>query len=271
MKTLITESRSELITKIIKTVNLKANEIAEMVEIYYDCQNLRIAHANRERTEPPSELVEWLEFWMSAGEKVIQAKLAHWVESDDSPPEAKWAYEQIGIGPVIASGLSAHIDVTRCENVSGLWKFAGQAPGFDRKTKGQKLCYNARLKTLCWKLGESMVKVSGKEGATYGKLYLQFKAQEVERNEAGHYAEAAKRELEKKTFRTDNVTKKRLLEGKLSDGHLHARAKRRVVKLFLSHFWLKAREGKGLAVTLPYAIRILGHDGMIEPGEERNP
>jgi hypothetical protein len=265
MKTLITETRSELITKIIRTVNLKTNEIAEMVELYYDCQDLRIAHANKERTEPPSELVEWLDFWMKAGERVIHNKLAQWVEGEDSPLEAKWAYDQIGIGPVIASGLSAHIDCARCGNVSGLWKFAGQAPGFDRKTKGQKLCYNARLKTLCWKMGESFVKVSGKEGATYGKLYVQYKAEEVGRNEAGLYKEAAKIELSAKTFKNDNATKKRLTEGKLSDAHLHARAKRRVVKLFLSHFWVKAREGKGLAVTLPYAIRILGHDGMIEP------
>lgn len=267
MKELITETRSELITKIIKTVNLKTNEIAEMVELYYDCQNLRIAHANRERTEPASELVEWLQFWMAAGEKVIQAKLNHWVESDDSPPEAKWAYNQVGIGPVIASGLSAHIDVTKCENISGLWKFAGQAPGFDRKTKGQKLCYNARLKTLCWKMGESFVKVSGKEDATYGKMYVDFKANEVQRNEGGLYVEAAKRELSSKTFKTDNVTKKRLMEGKLSDGHLHARAKRRVVKIFLSHFWMKAREGRGLTITEPYAIQILKHTGKIEPGE----
>jgi hypothetical protein len=265
MKTLITETRSELITKIIRTVNLKTPEIAEMVELYYDCQDLRIAHANKERTEPPSELVEWLDFWMKAGERVINSKLAQWVEGEDSPPEAKWAYGQIGIGPVIASGLSAHIDCARCENISGLWKFAGQAPGFDRKTKGQKLCYNARLKTLCWKMGESFVKVSGKEGATYGKFYVQYKAEEVGRNEAGLYREVAKRELSAKTFKSDNVTKKRLTEGKLSDAHLHARAKRRVVKMFLSHFWVKAREGKGLSVTLPYAISILGHEGMIEP------
>ena len=267
MKTLITETRSELITKIIRTVNLKTNEIAEMVELYYDCQDLRIAHANKERTEPPSELVEWLDFWMKVGERVINHKLAQWVEGEDSPPEAKWAYKQIGIGPVIASGLSAHIDCARCENISGLWKFAGQAPGFDRKTKGQKLCYNARLKTLCWKMGESFVKVSGKEGATYGKLYVQYKAEEVGRNEAGLYKEAAKKELSAKTFKNDNATKKRLTEGKLSDAHLHARAKRRVVKMFLSHFWVKAREGKGLKVTEPYAIQILNHQGKIEPGE----
>src|SRR5206468_1575636 len=166
-----------------------------VVELFYDTQNLRIAHANKERTEPASELVEWLQFWMGVGERVIQTKLANWVESEEALPEARWAYEQIGIGPVIASGLAAHIDVAKANSISAVWKFAGLAPGFDRKVKGQKLAYNARLKVLCWKAGESFVKVSGKDGATYGKLYAQFKREEIARNESGKYAAAAAAEL----------------------------------------------------------------------------
>ena len=265
MKELFNEIRNELIKKIIESADLKEDEIAEIVELYYDCQDLRIAHANKERTEPPSPMVEWLDFWLKIGEKVMHSKLAKWVESDDSPPEAKWSYAQVGIGPVIAAGLCAHIDVSKADTVSALWKFAGQAPGFDRKTKGQKLCYNARLKTLCWKLGESFVKVSGKNDAVYGKLYSKFKEEEVRKNEAGWYKDAADKELATKKFKAeDSVTKKRLLASKLSDAHLHARAKRRVVKIFLSHFWGIARSGKGLPVTPPYVEQILGHDGIIQ-------
>src|SRR5437016_13885006 len=105
MRSLITETRSELITKIVRTLSLKAHEIGEMVELYYDSQDLRIAHANKERTEPPSELAQWLEFWSHAGETVIMNALKRWVESERSPAEAKWAYAQVGIGPVLASGL----------------------------------------------------------------------------------------------------------------------------------------------------------------------
>src|ERR1700756_5774257 len=105
MKTLITETRSELITKIVRTLNLKTHEIGEMVELYYDVQHLRIQHANKERTEPPSELAEWLDFWNHAGETVINGALKRWVESADAPAEARWAYDQTGIGPVLASGL----------------------------------------------------------------------------------------------------------------------------------------------------------------------
>jgi hypothetical protein len=265
MRELFSESRNELIKKIIQTVELKQNEIAEIVEIFYDTQDLRIAHANKERTEPPSPLVEWLDFWLKIGERVIQNKLTQWIESDDAPPECKWAYEQIGIGPIIASGLAAHIDVAKARTISAVWRFAGLAPGFDRKVKGQKLPYNARLKVLAWKAGQSFVKVSGKEGATYGKLYAEFKGQEIKRNESGAYTEAAKNELARKKFKAeDSVTMKRLVAGKLSDAHLHARATRRTVKIFLAHYWTAGRTGRGLPVNGPYPIDILGHSGKID-------
>jgi hypothetical protein len=261
---LITETRNELITKIVRTLTLQTHEIAEFVALYYDCQDLRIAHANKERSEPPSELVEWLDFWMHAGEKVIAGKLLKWVLSDNSPAESKWAYDQVGIGPVLASGLAAHIDPVKANSVSAVWKFAGLAPGFDRKQKGVKLPYNARLKVLCWKCGESFVKVSGKENATYGKLYAQFKSDEVSRNENGLYAEAAARELATKKI-TEKKTKETLQSGKLIDAHLHSRAKRRTVKIFLSHYWVVAREARGLPVRAPYAEAVLNHDGIIQP------
>ena len=263
MSEIYKETRNELLTKIVKTLTIKSSEIAEMVELYYDCQDFRIRNANRERTEAPSELAEWLDSWMGAGETVIKNKLNQWVKSEESPLECKWAYDQIGIGPVIASGLSAYIDVARAPYPSSVWKFAGLAPGYDRKQKGVKLPYNARLKVLAWKIGASFVKVSGKEGARYGQLYGQFKAKEVEKNESGAYREAAQHELDAKKFKTDTVTKKRLLEGKLSDGHLDARAKRKTVKIFLSHYWEKGREARGLSVPGPYSGDILGHSGTI--------
>jgi hypothetical protein len=220
-------------------------------------------HANKERTEAPRELTEWFNKWLAIGESVITSKLKVWVLGKKSPAEAKWAYDQIGIGPILAAGLAAHIDPEKAQSVSAVWKFAGLAPGFDRKQKGVKLPYNARLKVLCWKCGESFVKVSGKDGATYGKLYAQCKSDEVSRNENGLYAPAAAKELASKKI-TEKKTKETLQSGKLIDAHLHARAKRRAVKIFLSHYWVKAREARNLDVRMPYAMTVLGHDGMIE-------
>ncbi len=261
---MITETRNELIDKIIKTYELQTPDIADAVELYYDSQKLRIMHQNKERTEAPNQLTEWFYKWLMLGEHVITAKLKQWVESDRSPVEAKWAYNQIGIGPIIAAGLAAHIDPVKAESPSAVWRFAGLAPGFDRRTKGEKLPYNSRLKVLCWKLSESFVKVSGKDDAVYGQLYVQFKTDEVSRNENGLYAKQAAQELALKKFK-ENATKKRLQEGKLSDAHLHARAKRRATKIFLGHYYVVARQARGLPVRGPYVQQILNHDGIIEP------
>ena len=42
-------------------------------------------------------------------------------------------------------------------------------------------------------------------------------------------------------------------------GHLHNRAMRKVVKIFLAHLWQTWRRQKGLEATEPYAKQLLGH------------
>jgi hypothetical protein len=253
------------LAKIHADLEVKRDLIPEVSELYYDIQKMRVGFANRTRSEGPSYLGRWLNEWLNIGEQTIFKKLKEWVESDDSPAEAKWCYQQDGCGPVLASGLAAHIDLAKAPTPSSLWKFAGLAPGFDRRVRGQKLAYNARLKTLAWKLGECLVKVSGKQGAVYGKLYADFKADETRKNESGQYRAVAERELASKDFKKDTVTKKRLLEGKLTDGHLHSRAKRKAVKILLQNYWLVGRKALGLPIPEPYVQAHLGHGHIVEP------
>ena len=55
-------------------------------------------------------------------------------------------------------------------------------------------------------------------------------------------------------------------KGILPDGHIHARAKRYAVKLFLAHLhsvWYEIEFGR--EPPLPYAIAILGHAHHIKP------
>ncbi len=39
-----------------------------------------------------------------------------------------------------------------------VWKTCGLAPG-QKRVRGQKFDYNPSLKTLCWKIGESFIKL----------------------------------------------------------------------------------------------------------------
>jgi hypothetical protein len=119
--------------------------------------------------------------------------------------------------------------------------------------------WNAELKTLCWKIGESFTKVSGNPDAFYGKILAIRKAYETDKNEKGEYAEAAKRQLEK--FNIQNKEVRETYEsGKLTPGHIFARSKRYAVKIFLSHYHAVAYELYfGEKPPKPFAIEHLGH------------
>jgi hypothetical protein len=262
---LVKLTRHELINEIVKAYEVEASSVARIVELYYDCQDHRKRHAAKKRTEEPRDLDAWFQDWLLFGETLIQNKLEEWVTGAEAPPESKWAFDQYGIGPVLAAGLAAHIDVTRANSPSAVWKFAGLAPGFDKRVKGVKLPFNGALKSLCWKISDSFVKFSGKEACFYGKLYREFKAEELRRNGGGHYKAAAAAQLKEKRWRDDTQTKQRLEKGQLSDAHLDMKARRRTVKIFLVHYWEEGRKARGLPVRPPYAGGVLGHDGIIPP------
>ena len=166
---------------------------------------------------------------------------------------------------MIAAGLLAHIDITKAAHVGHIYSFAGLHEGAVW-AKGQKRPWNAQLKTLCWKLGESLVKVSGDEDAKYAQLYVQRKAQEVAKNEAGDFAEQAARILTAKNYGKDTEAYKCYIQGKLPPAHIHARAKRFAVKILLSNLhevWYEIEYGEKPAK--PYPLAHLGHADKIEP------
>jgi len=126
--------------------------------------------------------------------------------------------------------------------------------------------WNANLKTLMYLAGESFVKVSNKDGALYGNLYKQKKAIEIQKNEAGEFADQAKKKLEDNKIGKDTDAYKCYAEGKLPPAHIHARARRYAVKIFLSHLFDKMyRAHYNEAPPKPFAQAILGHVHMIEP------
>jgi hypothetical protein len=241
-----------------KKLVLSRGDIRYIVDIYYQVQELRKAAANQERAASgePTQLVDWFTRQAMVIERQIHRALNAWTETHDV---SRWAKSIIGIGPIISAGLAAHIDISLANTAGKLWRYAGQDPTCEWEKK-QKRPWNARLKTLCWKIGESFVKVSGNEKSFFGKLYCDRKAQEIERNEGGEFSEQAARELEKKNYRKDTVARKWYTEGKLPPAHIHARAKRYAVKMFLACYHEIAYvDLHGEEPPKPYAIAHLGH------------
>lgn len=248
------------------STTLSAHEARFLVDEYYQMQENRIRSNNQvsslAENKEPHDVVNWFGSQFETLESQIKRALQKYVEAD---PVGQWLLEQVGIGPVIAAGLLAHIDIRKAPTAGHIWAFAGLDPT-KKWEKGQKRPFNARLKVVCWKAGESFVKVSGKEERNYGHLYKERKDYEAAKNERGEYEEQAKQILASRRIGKETEAYKHYIVGKLPPGHIHARAKRWAVKLFLSHLhdvWYR-HEFK-TAPPLPYAIAHLNHAHMIEP------
>jgi hypothetical protein len=239
---------------------LSTNEARFLVDAYYQMQENRKRSDNQIRamTESgePHEVLDWLTVQHRTVENQIKRVLDAY---SDSQELGVWARSIIGIGPVIAAGLLAHIDLTRAATAGAIWRFAGLDPTMTWG-KGEKRPWNASLKTLCWKIGKSFVYVSGNPDSFYGAYYTERKALRVAKNEAGEYADFAADQLTKKKFKKTTEAYKQYIQGRLPAGHIDAQARRDVVKLFLSHYHevgyrlvLKQRP------PVPFAIEHLGH------------
>ena len=126
--------------------------------------------------------------------------------------------------------------------------------------------YNTELKKLCWKIGESFVKVSGKDDSLYGKLYKERKALEEMNNENLAYRDQALNKLEQNNIGKTTEAYKHYSAGKLPPSHIAARAKRHAVKIFISHLYdeMYKHEFKKEPVRA-YVFEHLGHVDVIPP------
>jgi hypothetical protein len=116
-----------------------------------------------------------------------------------------------------------------------------------RRIKGSIIDYNPKMKKLCRNMALSLIQYN----EFYGNLYNQYLQEYMARDNllvninTAKYKEAV---LEK--IRTGKATKM---------------ARRKMVKIFLSHIWATWRKMEGLSVTKPYVFAVLGHSDYIEP------
>jgi hypothetical protein len=126
--------------------------------------------------------------------------------------------------------------------------------------------WNAKFKVLCWKAGQSFVKVSNKPDALYGQLYRSRKNYEIARNMKGGNKEAAAEILRRKNIGHETEAYKAYIQGMLPPAQIDARARRYAVKMFLSHWWEVAyHRHYRTDPPRPFAIAVLGHNDYLPP------
>lgn len=183
--------------------SLTVSEARFLTDGYYMLQEYRKASGNQinalSKSGEPHEVLQWLFAQAETLEGQIKRALDTW---SDQTELGRWCKSQVGIGPVLAAGLLANIDLERAPTAGHILSFAGIAPNI-KWEKGQKRPWNGRLKTLCWLIGDSFVKQSGRENCVYGKLYFQRKEYEQRKNMAGDYADQARAKLTEVKFKQD--------------------------------------------------------------------
>jgi hypothetical protein len=253
-----------LVTKLSREVRklaegLSRPEARGYVDLYYRVQHNRIELNNQTRALTADDRPTDLSRHFGGQFATVERQMVSVLDAYSlSTVPGVWSRAQHGIGPVIAAGFQAHLDIERAPTVGHFWRFAGLDPTV-KWGKGQKRPWNADLKTLCWKLGDSFRKFSNAEACFYGHLYRQRKAYELERDEGGGNADTATQTLAERNFR-DADTKALYESGHLPAGRLDLRASRWAVKLFLAHLHeVMYVDRYDSLPPKPYAMEHLGH------------
>jgi rubrerythrin len=202
-----------------------------------------------------------------------------------SHPAYPWFSRVKGVGGENIGKVIAPIDIERAKTISALWKFAGFAVedgSAPRRVKGGgKLAYNSQLRSMCWRLANSLKRAKG----CFYEYYIREKEKYQERflsqglkilaTPSGRWvcancgASWARQRDISSCCDSPQIEKKLRQEppGVIWLGHLDAMAVRKAIKLFLACLWLVWREAEGLPVTKPYAIEKQGHSTLIQPRE----
>ena len=150
----------------------------------------------------------------------------------------------LGEGNLVACLVAQIDDIAKFDTISKLWRFSGYAVIDGKReyaNQGKKLTYNRSLKSIVYLIGDMFIK---QRTGVYRDVY-----------------DKAKEEYQRRYPEPVVVDGKK----KYTKGHIDYMARRKMVKLFLSHLWTIWRESEGLPVTKPYVESILGHENIIKP------
>jgi len=274
---------------------------------YYDIQEMRIRVENRIRAgEIESAAILSMASKIRSAETEAKEEMLRWAEAE--PIYSTWLSNVKGIGHVLMIGLLALFGY--CENfdtVSKLWAYCGLNVISRCRNCGKRVFADGLLEQqwvgkILARLRRSsemrkVKKTKFDEAATRKKLLGQIcrcdecapyqtaprrkKGELVEWNPAarvlawkigGQFVKASrgKYRLVYEHYRANIDSRPDLQEGKGAKGHRFAMAKRKTVKLFLSHYWEMTRELKGLPVRPPYAMEYMKHKNYIPPLSDDN-
>jgi len=262
----------------------KATQIAEekerrnemdlnlVIGTYYYVQALRIEMENRARSllQNGKVLESEADKWFGVSCTAMREIERDWEKAlaDNVKEHQVWEgflRDVKGIGPVMASGLLSLIDISKARHASSLWRYFGldvengRAP---QRKKGEKITWNPQGRLLAYKIGMQFLKARNEK---YTDIYYAEKSRLQERG-GSHEGCAFPEQMEECILRLAKAAGRKNRKAKTPPckDHIHKAARRKMVKIFLSHLWERWRIIEGLPVSEPFAIAKLGHAHKIE-------
>lgn len=248
--------------------DVEEDEVRFLVDEYSRMQKQRMRCANQKRSlskrGTTHSIIQWSQNQFKEIEETLRKALTYYIKLRGNEAD-KWALSIVGIGPVIAAGLRAHIDIHKAPTCGHIERYAGLDPKV-RWEKGKKRPWNSNLKSLCWLIGESFSKFCNHEDQVYGSVYKARKELEQSLNEKKAFADQAAEQLRRFKIGKDTDAYKAYIQGFLPPAHIHARAKRYAVKRFLSHYHQVLFESTfNRPAPLPWIVAFGGHAHVVDP------
>jgi len=235
-----------------------------IVRHFLEIQALRVAMNNHIKQmgrdkRPVSGTTTKVFALLEEAEKLIcKSEMEGYINTDPVAREVweQWGKGVGGVGKNLLAQIMLIANKVPGRHVSSLWKFCGMAVEdgkAPRHVGGQKSTYNPVARMICFKIGDCLIK--GNKGA-YRAIYDETKIRENTRARAEGLKVIPSASIGKKkagTYRTE--------------GHIHNRARRRMVKRLLSDLWVvwsaalgpEFRKMYGHDPAGPYAGRLEGH------------
>lgn len=139
-------------------------------------------------------------------------------------PIWKWLKKIKGIKTNTAGKIISHIDIANTPTVSALWRYCGLDPTHINRKR----------------------KISQKEALKYGSPFLKKELVGI----LGDQFIKQRTPKYRKIY--DKEKEKQITKNKLTKGHAHRRAIRKMIKTFLKNFWLEWRKLEKLPIGKPY-------------------
>jgi hypothetical protein len=179
------------------------------------------------------------------------------IYSDNHPVGAKMK-EVKGIGPVIAAGLLAHVNMDRATTYGKILAYGGFNPNMVWN-KGELRPFCAEFRSILIHAKRVFQFLSGNPTSYFGMHFKRYKNLIIAQNENGGMKEAAAAKLAKFNYRHETKAYQCYIEGKLPPAHITQLAGTKTLKLFIGCLHKYWSEHLGRSAPLPYAVEHMGH------------